>query len=303
MRVLREIGIEYAVEYAQRFGFKAEHLPEDLSLSLGSASVTPIELTSAFAVFANGGYRVQPHFIERIEDPRGEVLYTTPKVVMCDDCNATESNPLQAEMAVTDEQANDAQKKTEGGDESLLADTRLDIVNAPRVIDEANAYIMSSMMREVVRRGTAKRAGEELKRKDLGGKTGTTNNQLDAWFTGFNSTVVAAAWIGSDGLDPLGRREAGGIAALPMWTSFIANTLAAVPEDELTTPDSVESVRIDRSTGEPASGDNTMIEIFAKENAPKRTTTAKVVSTNSGSTTISQPKTVKQQKQDVEQLF
>ncbi len=303
VRVLREIGIEYAVEYAQRFGFQAEHLPEDLSLSLGSASVTPIELASAFAVFANGGYRVQPHFIERIEDPRGDMLYTTPKIVLCDDCDVAEENPLQAEMAVTEEEADTAQKKPEEDSDSLLADTRLDIINAPRVIGEANAYIMNSMMREVVTRGTARRAGEALKRKDLGGKTGTTNNQLDAWFTGYNSSVVAAAWIGSDGLEPLGRREAGGIAALPMWTSYIAETLKDVPEDDLSTPDSIESIRIDRRTGDPASGEGTIIEIFDKENAPDKPAAAKVVTSNTGGAVVSEPKTVKQQRQDVEQIF
>ena len=303
VRVLREIGIEYAVEYAQRFGFKAEHLPEDLSLSLGSASVTPIELSAAFAVFANGGYRVTPHFIQRIEDPRGDVLYSAPDVVFCDGCDATQENPLQAEMAVTEEDVETATQNPEGENKTLLADTRLDVINAPRVIGEANAYIMSSMMREVVSRGTGRRAGEALKRNDIGGKTGTTNNQLDAWFTGFHSSVVAAAWIGSDGLDPLGRREAGGIAALPMWTSFMASVLEGVPEDKFETPDSVESVRIDRRTGEAASGDDTVLEIFVKGNAPKPERSANVISTSNGGGTTSEPQTVKQQKQGVDELF
>ncbi len=309
VRVLREIGIEYAVEYAQRFGFKAEHLPEDLSLSLGSAAVTPIELSAAFAVFVNGGYRVTPHFIQRIEDPRGDVLYTAPDVVFCDGCDATQENPLQAEMAVTEEEIDTAEKNPgsetgDGENETVLADTRLDVINAPRVIGEANAYIMNSMMREVVRRGTARRAGEALKRNDIGGKTGTTNNQLDAWFTGFHSSVVAAAWIGSDGLDPLGRREAGGIAALPMWTSFMATTLEGVPEDKYETPDSVESVRIDRRTGEAASGDGTVLEIFVKGNAPEQKAVTRVISTSgSTSSATNQPQTVKQQKEGVDELF
>jgi len=300
VRVMREIGIDYAVEYSQRFGFKPEHLPKDLSLSLGSAAVTPVELSSAFAVFANGGFRVQPHFIERIEDPRGDVLYARPKVVFCEGCDATSGNTLQAEMAVTDEDADAAEKNPEG-EGSLLTDTRLDVVNAPRVIGEANAYIMSSMMREVVRRGTGRRAGEALKRKDLGGKTGTTNNQLDAWFAGFNKGVVAAAWIGSDGLDPLGRREAGGIAALPMWTAFMASTLEGVPEDDLSTPDSIQSVRIDRKTGEAAAGEGTMIEIFEKGSAPKRTRAAQP--SNNGGSSSAQPVTAKQQKEKVDDLF
>jgi len=261
VRVLREIGIPAAIEYTQRFGFKESSLPPDLSLALGNASVTPMELTSAFAIFANGGYKVPSHFIQRIEDPRGAVLYTTPKVVLCADCQPDSTYGLLAEVeAITDtqtgedetadtDQTNTNQEETpstasSGESQSAIATelAELDVVNAPRVIDERNAYIMSSMMREVVSRGTARRAGKALGRKDLAGKTGTSNNQLDAWFSGFNSQVVAAAWVGSDGLDPLGREEAGGVAALPMWSSFIGKILADVPEDEFTPPPGIESV-------------------------------------------------------------
>ena len=167
-----------------------------------------MELTTAFAVFANGGYRVQPHFIKRIEDPRGNVVYSTPKVVLCDDCGieeeaSIEDNPLVAEMEAETEVAEEAMQTDNGGDSSTTTDeasaaaveaesqaelasaVALDVVNAPRVIDARNAWIMNSMLREVVQRGTGRRAGEALKRKDLAGKTGTTNNQLDAWFCRF----------------------------------------------------------------------------------------------------------------------
>jgi len=288
VRVLREIGIPYAVDYSQRFGFAEENLPPDLSLSLGSATVTPIELSSAFSVFANGGYKVPPHFIERVEDPRGNVLYSTPKVVLCDDCDPGFVNPLQAEMdAETADPAEPEQGAAVAADAALAAlmdedataeesaaasvelkKVLLDTVDAPRVIDARNAYIMTSMMREVIQRGTARRAGEAMKRSDLAGKTGTTNNQLDAWFVGYNSDVVAVAWIGSDGLDPLGRGEAGGVAALPMWTEFMSNTITGTPETELTEPEGIKRVRIDRNTGEPAAGDNTVFELFMEENMP-----------------------------------
>jgi len=249
------------------------------------------------------------------------VLYTTPKVVLCADCPMDSTYDLLAEVeAITGEDekqtagsgggsAGDSESTSSEANETDTAMARelaqLDVVNAPRVIDERNAYIMSSMMREVVSRGTARRAGEALGRKDLAGKTGTTNNQLDAWFTGFNSQVVAAAWIGSDGLDPLGRKEAGGVAALPMWSSFISDTLGNVPEDDFTPPPGLQTVRIDRKTGEAASGDGTMLELFMDGTVPEgtRRAPAKVAS---GSSSAAQPavsKTKSEKKSEVENLF
>ncbi len=323
VRVLREIGIPFAVDYAQRFGFKEEHLPPDLSLALGSAGVSPLELTSAFSVFANGGYRVPAHFIERVEDPRGNVLYSTPKVVFCNDCDPAFASPLDAELdaesaepstgaASPDDESvaalrNEDATAAESAAASLeLKKVLLDTVDAPRVIDERNAFIMTSMMREVVQRGTARRAGEALKRGDLAGKTGTTNNQLDAWFVGYNPAVVAAAWIGSDGLDPLGRGEAGGVAALPMWTSFIGQTVTGSPEAELATPQGIETLRIDRKTGEPAAGENTMLEFFLEDNLPDEEAIERAQavqqSTENGQSVVLD-KTRKEKAKEVEQLF
>ncbi len=311
VRVLREIGIEYAVDYAKRFGFAEDNMPPDLSLALGSAVVTPMELTSAFAIFANGGYRVQPHFIDRVEGPRGEVIYSTPKVVLCDDCDPLGENPLAAEMQAEVDVDNAGASTsattdtTASGPTEELAEVLIDAVDAPRVIDPRNAYIMNSMMREVVRRGTARRAGEALNRKDLAGKTGTTNNQLDAWFVGHNPTVVAAAWIGSDGLDPLGRREAGGIAALPMWTSYMAATVSGTPVAEYIEPVGIETIRIDRKTGLPGDTENSVLEMFFKENMPEGDKTVTVRSTQSSGNGASKPvvKTRKDRKKEVEQLF
>ncbi len=320
VRVLREMGVPAAIDYAQRFGFKTEHLPEDLSLALGNASVTPMELTSAFAIFANGGYKVPSHFVQRIEDPRGEVLYTAPKVVLCADCPIDDNYELLAEVeAITDAEeasdteadaATDSSADSSTEENALVAElAELDVVNAPRVIDARNAYVMSSMMREVVKRGTGRRAGEALGRKDLAGKTGTTNNQLDAWFAGFNSRVVASAWVGSDGLDPLGRREAGGIAALPMWTEFIGKTLEGVPEDEFTTPAGLQTVRIDRRTGERASGEGSMMEFFFDGALPEgvaQNTVSTESSGGSSSQSASAPvvtKSKSQAKKEVEDIF
>ena len=314
VRVLREIGIPHAIDHASRFGFSEESMPPDLSLALGSATVTPMELTRGFAVFANGGYRVQPHFIERIEDPRGRVVYAAPKVVLCDDCDAALPNPLEAEMEAENEvpltaPADDGAVVAEGAaSEPSAAGSSVvpmppDTIDAPRVLDARNAWLMSSMMREVVRRGTARRAGEALGRGDLGGKTGTTNNQLDAWFAGYNDQVVAAAWIGSDGLDPLGRGEAGGVAALPMWTAFMAERLAGAPENELIAPEGIETVRIDTKSGEPAAGSGTMLEMFMDDNLPG-SPESEDEGSRGGVASAPAVKTIRRERaQEVEQLF
>ncbi|MFT4726653.1 MAG: penicillin-binding protein 1A [Granulosicoccus sp.] len=323
VRLLREIGVPFAVEYAQRFGFKEEHLPPDLSLSLGNASVSPLEMSSAFAIFANGGYRVPAHFVERVEDPRGNVLYSAPKVVLCDDCDPSLRNPLDSEMgsengepvagAATSDEASLAVLSNEDATaiESAAASYELkkillDAVDAPRVIDERNAYVMTSIMQEVVERGTGRRAGKALGRQDLAGKTGTTNNQLDAWFVGFNSAVVASAWIGSDGLDPLGRGEAGGVAALPMWTSFMLNTVAGTPQIEIPVPEGIKMVRIDRKSGEPAAGENTIMEMFLEDNMVDEEEIKAIEDAEQGASTgeVVVPGKTKQEKaKEVEQLF
>ena len=160
-------------------------------------------------------------------------------------------------------------------------------------------------MREVVQRGTARRAGEALKRRDLAGKTGTTNNQLDAWFVGYTPKVVATAWIGSDGLDPLGRGESGGVAALPMWTSYIAKTVSGTPEVELTIPAGIQTLRIDSKTGEPAAGEGTILEMFLEENMPDEEAIQRAdpeLQSNDGQAVIS-TKTRKEKAKEVEQLF
>jgi penicillin-binding protein 1A len=319
VRVLREIGIPYAVEYAQRFGFAEEHLPPDLSLSLGSAAVTPMELASAFGVFANGGYKVQPHYIDRIIGPRGEEVYRSPEVALCDDCNIAEeqANPLVAEMEaetaaedrlVADSEVEEGELSPEA--EERLDEARIDVISAPRVIDARNAWIMTSMMRDVVTRGTARRAGEALGRTDLAGKTGTTNNQLDAWFAGYNNTVVASAWVGSDGLDPLGRGESGGIAALPIWTTFMAETVVGTPEAGLETLPGMTAVRIDRRTGEPSAGDGTIIEYFFDETVPEGVDLVRRTGDQTGSGTgqaravTAAPRTsIREQQREVDQLF
>jgi penicillin-binding protein 1A len=185
IRILQNIGAKYAQDYVTRFGFDAEKNPPYLTLALGAGLVTPLQVANGFAVFANGGYRVEPQVVTRITDAQGRTLAA--------------SNPIKA------------------GDESH------------RVIDARNAFIMDHMMRDVVKVGTATKA-KSLKRNDLAGKTGTTNDSHDAWFAGYQPSIVAVAWMGFDQPRKLGEKETGGALALPMWINYMAKVMNGVPE-------------------------------------------------------------------------
>lgn len=293
IRVLRRLGFRRTLDYVERFGFEIDKLPPDLSLALGSGSVTPWQLVTAYSVFANNGFRVSPYFIDRIEDSWGEAIFMAPEVVLCDEACEEEKSRAQEGAAeavnlggITEESlqaarnemsvlADNQQKVTLAGssgneDEKVFESIERGVFNAPRVIDERNAFIMNSIMREVVTRGTARKA-RELKRSDLAGKTGTTNDQHDAWFSGFNSQIATSVWLGYDELQPLGGKETGGRAALPMWIDYMSEALKDIPEDPVTQPSGLVTVRIDRQTGELTTGRNpdSMFEFFRAEHAPQ----------------------------------
>jgi len=198
IRILDEIGPQYAQDYITRFGFDAERHPAFLTMALGAGAVTPWQMVGAISVFANGGYRIDPYIVERITDGSGRVL--------------AQAKPARA------------------GDESR------------RAIDPRNAFLMDSMLRSVVRFGTATRA-KSLKRNDLAGKTGTTNDSHDAWFAGYQPTLAAVAWVGFDQPRKLGDRETGGGLALPIWIDYMASALKGVPEAGENPPKGV--VRLD----------------------------------------------------------
>ena len=208
VRILQAISPQYAQDYIARFGFDPKMHPPYLTMALGAGSVTPMQMLGAYSVFANGGYRIAPYFVERVEDDKGNKL--------------TVNQPQVAGES------------------------------AERVIDSRNAFIMSSLMRDVVRSGTATRA-MRLKRNDLAGKTGTTNEFVDAWFGGFQSTLVAVAWMGFDQPKTLGRNETGGSAALPIWIDYMAAALKNVPEEPFNPPAGVMVMQIDPETGVRAS--------------------------------------------------
>ncbi len=204
IRILDDIGVDYARDYITRFGFSAKDHPPVLAMALGSGSVTAWQMAGGYAVFANGGYQVQPHIISKIVDSKGNVIQKTKFTVAGKDAN--------------------------------------------RVIDSRNAFLMSSMMQDVVRVGTASRANR-LGRNDLAGKTGTTNGLVDAWFAGYNPSQVAVAWMGYDKPKSLGTHETGGRAALPIWIDYMSSALKGVPDNPYSPPEGIAAIKINQETG------------------------------------------------------
>jgi len=241
IRVMRQIGVGYAREYVQRFGLPAEHIPADLTAALGTAQLTPLEMADGFAVFANGGSLVKPHVIDRILAADGTVLEQTDAPVACADCGATPA-PFPGDPPVVvpgDGPVGLVRAADVGG--SLPPPVPEE--TAPRAISEANAWIITDLLKDVIRRGTGQRA-RALGRDDIAGKTGTTNDGRDAWFSGFNADLVATAWVGYDQERPLGRDEEGSRTALPMWIYFMREALRGVPEHPVPMPDGVVTARI-----------------------------------------------------------
>ncbi len=225
IRILQSIGPTYAQDYITRFGFDPKMHPPYLTMALGAGSVTPWQMAGAYSVFANGGYRVNPYYIEKIEDQSGHVI-------------------AQAKPVVSGMQG-----------------------SSP-VIDPRNAFIMTSMMQDVIKYGTGASA-MKLGRHDLAGKTGTTNDQVDAWFAGFQPTLTTIAWIGYDQPKTLGRGETGARAALPIWMGYMEKALQGVPEATFTMPQGVVEEKVDPKTGRFTTASDGIMDYFYQENQPK----------------------------------
>lgn len=232
IRILDLVGMSYTVNYLKRFGFIRSQLPPGLSLALGTALVTPLQMAQAYAVFANGGFRVVPYVIDSIRNSQNQVIYQAKPLVACQ-THCTE-----------------------------------EIAAAPRAISVQNAYLITSALHDVIQRGTAKLA-KSLGRNDLSGKTGTTQNQVDAWFAGYNPDIVAVTWLGFN--QPQSLHEYGNKAALPMWMQFIELALKGKPEHIIEQPQGVISIRIDPMTGKRASATDPlgMFEYFMLPNVPE----------------------------------
>jgi len=294
IRLLQAVGIGSALRHVERFGFNRQELPRDLSLALGSANLTPLQLASGYAVLASGGYRTEPYYIQRVQLADGEVLFEADPLVVCEMCETVSPagpGEAAAPAAPSDDQFtlfSPASGPEAVANQTLAAGTLVDtgaetrlntgsapgqafMRQAPRAIPAQNAYLMYDMMRDVVRRGTGARAYRELQRRDIAGKTGTTNDRRDAWFSGFNADLVTTAWVGFDQERSLGRREEGGRTALPMWIYFMSKALKGTPEHPLRQPPGLVSVRIEPDTGLLASaGDpRAVFETFRSDRLPR----------------------------------
>lgn len=273
IRILRSIGIRYAINYSERFGIDTSQLPKDLSLALGSASFSPLDIATGYAVLANGGFHVQPYFISHVTDSQDQILYQASPRFACSDClNNSTQQPQAYELF------------------------------APQTVTSQTIYQINSILKDVIKRGTGQRA-LRLGRNDLHGKTGTTNDQFDAWFSGFSPAQVATAWVGFDQPQALGRHETGGRTALPMWIDYMRDALHGIPDINLPQPTDMLTVRIDPVSGKLAhSRDSKAIfETFRAEYAPKEMAPAPKIGTsatqdNTGSAT---PPT----QEEVEELF
>lgn len=269
IRLLDAIGIQYAREYATRFGLPLDALPKSLSLALGTASVSPLMMARGYAVFANGGYLIQPWFIRDIRDRNGTPVFESHPVQACRDCENGQA-VVSLPQAGSDSDTKDAfaallPVTSAGGTAQANPDPAV-MGTAPRVIDAGNAFIMDSMMRDVIRRGTGSSA-MVLKRTDLAGKTGTTNDHRDAWFSGFNAKLVTTVWVGFDNYNSLGRGEFGSKAALPIWIDYMGAALGNSEPALLPKPDSVVTARVDANSGLIASPDDpdAVTEYFRKD--------------------------------------
>ena len=270
IRLLRDIGIDPALGHIARFGLDVERLPRGLSLALGSGGLTPLEVATGYCVLANGGYAVEPYFIERVLDGSGTSLFVADPLVVCRGCDEEEagSAAMATAPAAIDAAGASPAPPVEPGVPADAGPFRA-VRRAPRAIDARNAWLMYSLMRDVIRRGTGRKA-RVLERGDLAGKTGTTNDQHDAWFSGFSPDLVATAWIGFDRFRRLGSRETGASAALPMWIAYMKEALEGTRERSIQPPGGIVTVRIDPETGEAAgaSHEGAVFESFRRERAP-----------------------------------
>ncbi len=256
VRLLDSIGIDYVIDYVSRFGIETNQVPRDLSLALGSGEMTPLGVAAGYSVFANGGFAVNPYFVQVVKNRDGEVVYEASPETVCDICDSV----------VLDDEGEPADL------ESLMAMKELppDSI-AKRVITVENSWLISSMLRDVIKLGTGRRA-KVIGKKDLSGKTGTTNEQRDAWFSGYSSQVATTVWVGFDKVAPLGRRETGAKAALPIWVSFMTGALANLEDNVPERPNGLVVVRIDRKSGKLSSVGNpsSVFEVFREPNVPTR---------------------------------
>jgi len=293
IRLLRRMGIDRTLESLQTFGFETGDMPLDLSLALGSHALTPLKIASAYNIIANGGYRVSPYLLATVVDRDGNVIYQAAPETVCDSCGTADGSDnnrlLKGSASAYSAAVNEVDLQLEEllnslASESLAEETRqsLEVIKraleqqpdaakprAERVINEQIAYLIDSMLKDVILRGTGVKA-KVLKRKDLAGKTGTTNGPRDAWFSGYSPHLTVTTWVGFDNNSLIGRNEYGGSAALPIWIDFVRDALNGKPNIERPQPDGIVMVKVDAKTGKRvAPNQSGIFEFFRTENVPE----------------------------------
>ena len=257
IRILEEIGLSNARHHIEKFGFNINQQPNNLSLALGTGETSPWQLAQAYSIFANGGYFVEPYYVQSIMTYDGETIYEVNPKTICRECgNSINSSTRETSPPSTSDSTVDIQHLAED--------------YAPQVIDSRVIYIINSVTRDVIKRGTGRKA-LSLNRTDIAGKTGTTNDQRDAWFSGFNANVVTVVWAGFDNFAPLGQRETGARVALPIWIDYMRAALKDQPIALTPRPKGLTNIRIDAATGLATHADNeqALFEIFRNEYAPQ----------------------------------
>ncbi|HET9865145.1 MAG TPA: PBP1A family penicillin-binding protein [Steroidobacteraceae bacterium] len=264
IRLLQALGVDNVIDYVQNFGFTKEQLAHsrNLTLALGSFGATPLEVATGFAVFANGGYKIEPFYIDRIEGPAGQIVYTAEPHTVCPEC----AQPIYVESAA--ERAKlETTSATHVPPTPLPAEARRTLP-AERTISPQVCFLMNDIMKDVITRGTGRRA-LALGRTDLRGKTGTTNSSVDTWFNGFNDSLVASVWVGKNDNSPLGAGEEGARTAVPIWVDYMREALRGVPEKPLPVPDGIIGLKVNALTGGKKDADlDPVFEYFRTDMLP-----------------------------------
>ena len=283
IRVVRQLGVDAVIDYAAKFGFNPQEMPKDMTIALGSLPATPLQMVSGYAVFANGGYRVDSYFVERIENAVGQTVFQANPKVVCEQCDGeaarNDAAPANATggtlvATLTSTTGTPGTPGTPGDPDRKPANALPPLVNpaqlAPRVISPQNDWLMDDMMADVIKRGTGIRAGLALRRNDISGKTGTTNEARDTWFNGFNHSIVATVWVGFDQERPLGEGEEGSRTAVPIWVYFMREALRGQPDRLRPLPPGLVTARISPKTGAPAAANDSdaIYETFMEERMP-----------------------------------
>ncbi len=272
VRLLDAIGVDFARQYITRFGFKIEQLPPNLSMALGTASLTPMSMAHAYTVFANGGFLVEPYFIARVVDRRGVTVLAPHPPRACRVCPERLATETRNAVVIDGFDFSAGGPRAAASVAAASASYDPNFVGpqtpalAPRAIDQRTAFLATSLMRDVVLRGTAT-AAKVLNREDIGGKTGSTNDHRDAWFSGFGGGLVTTVWVGNDDFSSLGYREYGGKAALPIWIKYMGEAIKDKPLNDFTPPPGIVTASISPSSGNilPAGTPGGLKEYFKQE--------------------------------------